>query len=656
MAQRLHPDVYVEEIGGRPTLLGVGTGTGSFIGTAPSGPTNVAVLVTNYAQYESTFGPDGGNLDEAVKAFFDNGGTRCYVIRVVGTGALAASASLDDMDADARYVGTEMNGATITTTRYTCLIDPSDDLVSATGTEVDLVDASNVEIGDIINFWDGAAWVEVHVVDIVGNKIYHAAVTFSGTVNGVTTQTYPGVCATTHKISTRVNGVLSNGVAVTQLTLQSIGALEIGDAVSIVYWDSVGGAAYQWTRRITAINGNIVTIDSSITPGADMTPYVASLEFSVVVSNNGVVIEDTLDNLSASAQSPRFYGTIVNATTGSQNISQYVELSYTGGGSSVGDNIPFNMASPYDGSAVAMAGGNAGGTPSNDDYIGTQTAPRTGMGLLEDVREVNMLSVPGVTTEAVILEGVRYCEIQRGTISYIYAGPAGYNPTQIKQWRSQVVNVDSSHAILLYPWYNIDDGLGGNKLISPDGAFQGIWARVAGQQNISVAPANVVVANAKSLEYDVSNGEQDILNPLGINCIRDFGTRGIRIWGVRTLTSLTDGRHYTNVRGLLNFIKATVFEGTQWAVFKNSDPKLWGQIRNVVTKFLRGLWQEGMLYPSDDMGRAFYVKCDAENNPEEVRNQGKVVCEIGVNPPLPAEFVVFKIGLWDGGGSITETV
>lgn len=656
MAEMLHPDIYIKEIGGVPILLGVGTGTGCFIGEAPSGPVNSASLVTNYGQFESRYGSDGGNLDVSVKLFFDNGGTRCYIIRVVpDSGTANADASLKNMDITALYVGSYANGMSASTTRYTVALASGQSITSSSD-NVDLTDASEVEIGDIIYFWDSSAIVSITVSYIDGDTIYFETPTVAGTIDDTTTQTYPGVCPTVHKLSTKTDGSLNASTAYQTITLNSVGALEVGDAVVITYYDSGSGNSEEFVRTVDSINGKQITLDSSVTLANAASPFVVSLEFNLTLSQNGSVI-DTIDSLSASGDSPSFYETIVNAEDGSQNVSNDVQLSYTGGGTSAGDDIPYLNVAPYDGSAVVLSGGNDGS--GSIDYIGSTTYPRSGIGILDEIKDVQMLSIPGITSESEIQAGKTFCE-NRGTCSFIYSTPdpetsSAYNePNEVKQWRMQEVNIDSSYALLYYPWVLVDDGSGGNEVVPPDGAIQGAWANVTAEGNPATPPANIALANVNGVSYNVTDSEQDILNPIGINCIREFPGRGIRIWGVRTLTSVKDGRHYANVRGLLNFIKHTIYEGTRWAVFQSNDEVLWTDLRETVSSFLHGLWLDGALVPSNNESRAWYVKCDEETNPIEKRQQGIVSVEVGVNPPFPSEFVVFNIGVWDGGGSIGE--
>ena len=155
------------------------------------------------------------------------------------------------------------------------------------------------------------------------------------------------------------------------------------------------------------------------------------------------------------------------------------------------------------------------------------------------------------------------------------------------------------------------------------------------------APANEVVRGALDVEMNITKAEQGLLNPIGINCIRPFGTRGIRVWGARTLSSNTDWT-YINVRRLFNMIETAIMNGTQWAVFEPNDIKLWEGLKRTVSAFLRGLWRDGALFGAT-AEQAFYVKCDAETNPPESIDQGKVVVEVGIAPVKPAEFVIFRI-------------
>jgi phage tail sheath protein FI len=219
-------------------------------------------------------------------------------------------------------------------------------------------------------------------------------------------------------------------------------------------------------------------------------------------------------------------------------------------------------------------------------------------------------------------------------------------PQEIKEWRNTVY-YDSSRAALYYPWIEIADQTGSNgstRLVPPSGHVAGVYARVDGTRGVHKAPANEIIRTCLGLEVQVTKGEQSLLNPIGVNCIRSFPGRGIRIWGARTLSSDASWR-YVPVRRLFNMIEESIERGTQWVVFEPNDQFLWGRVRRDVGSFLKMVWGTGALFgasPAD----AFYVKCDAETNPPELRDLGQMVVEIGIAPVKPAEFVIFRISQW----------
>ena len=197
-----------------------------------------------------------------------------------------------------------------------------------------------------------------------------------------------------------------------------------------------------------------------------------------------------------------------------------------------------------------------------------------------------------------------------------------------------------------------DPASGHNTTVPPSGHIAGVWARSDAERGVHKAPANEVIRGAVDLEVRLSKGEQDLLNPIGVNCIRPFGTRGIRVWGGRTLSSDPSWR-YINVRRLFNYIEESILLGTQWVVFEPNDLDLWQRVKRTVHAFLLGLWRQGALFGATPE-QAFYVKCDSETNPPESVDEGKLVVEIGVAPVKPAEFVIFRISQWQGGGGAAE--
>jgi len=213
-----------------------------------------------------------------------------------------------------------------------------------------------------------------------------------------------------------------------------------------------------------------------------------------------------------------------------------------------------------------------------------------------------------------------------------------------------VAAYDSSYAALYYPWIKIDDPVLNRPIsVPPSGHIAGIWARSDNTRGVHKAPGNEVVLGAVGLAYGITKGEQDTLNPDGINCIRAFPGRGIRVWGARTLSSNPSWR-YLNVRRLFNFVEKSIERGTQWVVFEPNDMNLWARVTRDITAFLSTVWASGALFGSTP-SMAFYVKCDEELNPPESRDLGRLIVEIGMCPVKPAEFVIFRISQWAGPGA-----
>jgi len=176
----------------------------------------------------------------------------------------------------------------------------------------------------------------------------------------------------------------------------------------------------------------------------------------------------------------------------------------------------------------------------------------------------------------------------------------------------------------------------------------GLWARSDGERGVHKAPANEVVRMALNPVAEITKGEQDTLNPIGVNCIRSFTGRGVRVWGARTLSSDPAWR-YINVRRLFNYVEKSIEIGTQWVVFEPNDPNLWARVRRDVGAFMTNVWRDGMLFGLSPQ-EAFFVKCDAELNPAEVRDQGKLIIEVGMAPVKPAEFVIFRFSQMSDAG------
>jgi uncharacterized protein len=300
----------------------------------------------------------------------------------------------------------------------------------------------------------------------------------------------------------------------------------------------------------------------------------------------------------------------------------------------------------------------AGDPISAKDFIG-DAAERTGINGLEALTDVSLVVCPdifygydGSTSAKTRIKQIQtamiaHCE----NLQYRFAlldTPPNLNAQEAKEWR-EYVNFDTSYAAMYYPWIEVadlSDSPTNSKFIPPSGHVVGIYNRTDSERGVHKAPANEVILGATDLEIDLTKGEQDTLNPIGVNCIRSFPGRGIRVWGARTLSS--DGSwRYINVRRLFSQVGQSLDAGLQWVVFEPNDTNLWARVRRDITAFLRVIWRSGALFGTAPE-KAFYVKCDEELNPHEIRDLGQLIIEVGMAPVKPAEFVILRLSQWVG--------
>ncbi|MEC4017970.1 phage tail sheath family protein [Streptomyces sp. H27-D2] len=306
--------------------------------------------------------------------------------------------------------------------------------------------------------------------------------------------------------------------------------------------------------------------------------------------------------------------------------------------------------------AAADAGVQSSGAEVESSVVGRYVGDvgrRSGLSGLEAIDDVTMVAAPDLMAayergaldreqvKAVQMAMINHCEGMANRMAIIDPLP-DMGPSEVYEWRQNEAGFDSRFAALYYPWVKVADPSSGKSfLMPPSGHVAGLWARNDAARGVHKAPANEVLRGAVDLGIQVTKGEQEQLNPAGINCIRSFPGRGIRVWGARTLSSDPAWR-YLNVRRLFNYLEESIYQGSQWVVFEPNDERLWATIRRNIAAFLVNEWRQGALFGSTP-DEAFYVKCDAETNPPDVIESGQVVCEIGVAPVKPAEFVVFRI-------------
>lgn len=310
------------------------------------------------------------------------------------------------------------------------------------------------------------------------------------------------------------------------------------------------------------------------------------------------------------------------------------------------DDLRAALASIRDGETdveveVVQPGGDTDEAVTLGDYEGCdQPGERTGLAALKELDDVSLVCVPDENEITGLTEAVvTHCE-RMGERFAILQAPQ--NPGPVSGIEPPV---DSSYAAYYYPWLSVTDPeTNTERLAPPGGHVAGIVARSDAEHGVHKAPANEVVRGAIDLQHTLTKGEQDVLNPRGVNCIRSFQGRGIRLWGART-TASDPAWKYVNVRRLFLYVEQSIEEGTQWVVFEPNDRDLWARVRQSVENFLTTVWREGGLQGTT-ADEAFYVKCGEETMTQDDIDNGRLIVEIGIAPVKPAEFVVFRISQW----------
>jgi len=333
---------------------------------------------------------------------------------------------------------------------------------------------------------------------------------------------------------------------------------------------------------------------------------------------------------------------VVETVTQQSKLITLTELQFPG---SLADRLPGL------GTVTLKAPDKTALVPMSPNHFVGDVSERSGIEGLEVAEDVTMVCCPDLMSayqsnsldkdgvKAVQLAIIAHCERMGNRIAILDPLP-GLSPQEVKKWREKESNFDSKYAALYYPWIKVNGPDGQPVEIPASGHIAGIYARNDNERGVHKAPANEVVRGALNASAQVTKGEQDVLNPSGINCIRSFTGRGLRVWGARTLSSDPAWR-YVSVRRLFNYVEASIERGTQWVVFEPNDPDLWARVRRDIGAFLTGVWRDGMLFGANP-SEAFFVKCDAENNPSDVRDRGQLIVDIGLAPVKPAEFVVFR--------------
>jgi Phage tail sheath protein FI len=416
--------------------------------------------------------------------------------------------------------------------------------------------------------------------------------------------------------------------------VKNAGGFYAGDVVA---YNAGGETQY---NRVVSVQGNVIeladelsgdVVDDALLP----TKILSTCEFSLHVIYNDEV--ESFEKVSLNPEAPTF----VEKVAGRSNLVNVRALALstdatppfeTVSGAGATGKVEFVLAGGSDGSVDGI---------SAADFIGEDRGPgrRTGIQAFIDNDVVSIMAIPGVTDANVQLSLVAHCE-NLGSRFAILDIPR--EKTKVADVMTHRNLFDSSYCALYNPWLSVFDPLDKrNIFVPPSGTIAGIYSRSDTTRGVQKAPANEVLRGVVGLDVQYNKGEQDILNPAGVNLIRSFTGQGIRVWGARTASSNTLWK-YVNVRRLFIFLEESIKGGTNWVVFEPNNEQLWARVQRTIDAFLTRIWRDGALMGSS-ASEAFYIDIGRSTMTQDDIDNGRLICVIGVAPVKPAEFVVFRI-------------
>jgi phage tail sheath protein FI len=704
MPEYLSPGVFIEEIPARlKAIEGVSTSTAGFVGESLRGIVpgwtpqrgavvfgtqnglqfvrdDAPVLVTSFGEYRRWFGapPDDPTVDgymgHAVRGFFENGGKRAYIARVPRPTAQPAfhqvvQRAILRLTRQVRPNPTAaqdlfLNALTGLDTAATfSVVVPNGGVLPGHGNVA--ITAYNPQAGSI------RVAAAAITTDLDPDRVAirpnfagapPAGPRFWARSPGVWGNDLRILITSANRPAVRITGPL--GGPSTAVQVQSTGSFYAGASVRI---DDSGSATEATVVDIQT--GGTLVLDTAVTIAA-APAFVTVQEIDITILDVVTGAVEAYKRLSWNSDPDpairrRHYSSILN----SRSRLVFVEPTWgftAATTATLADEMPPRTANqPM--SAFGFPAGPVAGTEDGTDgtpigpivpttprphIVGIDNGPgqRTGIQSLQDIDDVRIIAAPGETDPTIQNELITQAERMRYRFAVLDAPPEPGPANVVNQILAHRNAYDSSFAGYYTPWVQIGSG-DQTLFLPPSGHVAGVYARTDNERGVWKAPANEVVRGITGMRFYITPGEQDILNPRGVNAIRRFEGRGIRVWGARTLSSDPEYR-YVNVRRFLIFMEASIDRGTQWVVFEPNSPETWSRVTDSVSAFLHTQWRSGALFgrrPED----AFFVRCDETTMTVDDVQNGRLICEIGVAIVRPAEFVIFRIEQITGFGART---
>ncbi len=606
--EKLHPGVYIEEVpsGLRP-IEGVSTSTTAFLGQAEKGYLDRAQMVTSFTEFQSTYGGfrNDSYLAHAALHFFRNGGKRLYIVRVAKDAATADVSIADRKAPPAKTITIAAStpgdwGNALEAVVADGTANSADEFkltIRQDGVAAEVFDNLSMN-PDALNFGENIVNAGSRLVRVTADRTNDSTASGPSTSGASPATTLP---TGNRKFRINLNG---DGAQTVTLVDRVTTEMEIAAAIQRAVRDlkplrkSTPGTAY--SKFTAAFSGGVYVLTSG----------ASGKRSSVVVTNE------------PAANAARLLG--LGVTNGGAEATGFAVLRPANGTYLLGDGTP----------------GTDGTTPQPIDYVNA-------FAILDPVHDVNIVAVPGIGSRPVVEAGSNYCA-QRMDCFYVADMTETDDTKEEAQTYVSSLTQKSSYAAIYFPWLKMVDPTGVSpepKLVPPSGFVTGMYARIDSRRGVWKAPAGTEanIGGAVGLTKVISDADQDTLNPVGVNVIRFFPASGIVIWGARTLATQSDAEYrYVPIRRLAIFLEQSIYRAIQWAVFEANGEDLWASLRLNIGAFMMTQFRAGA-FQGDTSSKAFFVKCDAETNPQDQINAGIVTVLVGFAPLRPAEFVVIRI-------------
>lgn len=627
MPTYLRPGVYIEEISsGSKPIEAVGTSTAAFVGYTTRGVLGTPTLIFKWDDYQRLYGgirdtanaAVGDPMGHSVFAFFQNGGTAAYIVRLASGNPAPAKAE--------GFFKHPTNNTQLIRFRAVNEGEWANDL------RVRVLDKPgggfNVEIGRLVG------------TDFKADESFGGVNVESGDAN---------------YIEGRINGqsaLVTADAAETDVTALLLGTSTSGDLSGLADKSTLNTKSM--TVKVDGTNRGVSF--AGLTNTSTLADVATQIQTQVRGSSQAAAIKDFTaavagNTLVLTSGTRKATSAVAVAGTGADatDAAKALKLGAANGGTEKTGQESFDTLLTAPGNDVVLAGGANGQPPVAADYTATFAA-------FEKIRGINMLLLPGQTWnggKAIVQSAIAHAEKMRSRMVLV-------DPPQGKELvTDQDVNglglPTSTYTTLYYPWVKVANPYFNAEknpnapvtvLVPPSGYAAGMWSRIDSRRGVWKAPAGVETAllGLAGLEYQVEDGEQEQLNPLGVNCYRTLPSFGPVIWGTRTLSTNADPEwRYVPVRRTAIFIEQSVYNGIQWAVFEPNDHRLWSSLRVNIDSFMNGLFRAGA-FQGQKSSDAYFVRCGlGDTMTQGDIDRGQVIVIVGFAPLKPAEFVIVRI-------------